>query len=139
MILRKLNINDYYLGLFDLLSQLTNSNEISFDNFLKQYLKLGNNYNIYVIEINNKIIGYGCLYIDYKFYRNCANVGHLEDIIVDKEYRGKGYSKLIIDKLIEISKENNCYKMILMCDTQYIDFYKKFGFQIIGNNMVYYL
>jgi glucosamine-phosphate N-acetyltransferase len=138
MILRKLEINDYYLGLNNLLSQLTNSNEISFDTFVKQYLKLGNNYNIYVIEINNKIVGYGCLYIDYKFYRNCANVGHIEDIIVDKEYRSNGYSKLIINKLIEISKENNCYKTILLCDRQYIDFYKNFGFDIIGYNMVLY-
>ena len=138
MILRKLEINDYYLGLNDLLSQLTNSNKISFDTFVKQYLKLGNNYNIYVIEESNKIVAYGCLYIDYKFYRNCANVGHIEDIIVDNEYRGNGYSKLIINKLIEISKENNCYKLVLMCDSSYIDFYKKFGFDIIGCNMVLY-
>ena len=102
MILRKLEINDYYLGLNDLLSQLTKCDNIDFDIFIKQYLRLGHNYNIYVIEENKKIIGYGCLYIDYKFYRNCKNVGHIEDIIIDKYYRGLGYSKLLLNKLLQI-------------------------------------
>jgi glucosamine-phosphate N-acetyltransferase len=136
MILRKLEINDYHLGLIELLSQLTNCDNIDFNTFKNQYLKLKNNYNIYVIEKNNKIIGYGCLYIDYKFYRNCKNVGHIEDIIIDKEYRNNGYSKLILNKLIDISKNSNCYKLILMCDSQYIEYYKKFGFNIKGNNMI---
>lgn len=139
MILRKLEINDYYLGLTDLLSQLTNCGNISFNTFIKQYLRMGHNYNIYVIEENSKIIGYGNLYIDYKFYRNCKNVGHIEDIIIDKYYRGKGYSEIILNKLLEISKENNCYKLLLMCDSEYIDYYKKFGFNIKGNNMVCYI
>tara|TARA_A100001015_G_scaffold311811_1_gene415775 strand:+ start:383 stop:802 length:420 start_codon:yes stop_codon:yes gene_type:complete len=139
MILRKLEINDYHLGLIELLSQLTDCDNIDFNTFEKQYFKLKNNYNIYVIEKNNKIIGYGCLYIDYKFYRNCKNVGHIEDIIIDKECRGYGYSKLILNKLIDISKINNCYKLILMCDSKYIEYYKNFGFNIKGNNMIFNL
>ena len=139
MILRKLEINDYNLGLMELLSQLTDCKNINYDTFITQYLNMGNNYNIYIIEEHNKIVGYGCLYIDYKFYRNCNNVGHIEDIVIHKDYRGIGYSKLIINKLIEQSKEKSCYKIILICNTKYIDFYKKFGFNNIDNNMIYYL
>jgi len=138
MILRKLEINDYYNGILNLLSQLTICNDISFESFYKQYLNMGTNYHIYVIEEDSSIVGFGCLYLDYKFYRNCSSVGHIEDIIVDKNYRGKGYAKIIINKLIEIAK-NDCYKVILSCTDEYIHFYGKFGLKNDGNNMILYL
>lgn len=137
MIIRKLEINDYYLGLLELLSQLTDCNIITFDDFVSQYLNMGSNYNIYVIQVDNKIVGYGCLYKDYKFYRNCSKVGHIEDIVIHEDYRGKGYAKIIIDKLIEIAKDD-CYKILLNCDEKYVEFYNKFGLKKYGENMAFY-
>ena len=83
-----------------------------------------------------RIIGYGAIYIDYKFYRNCKNVGHIEDIIIDKEYRGQGLSKLIINKLLESAKEKECYKIILNCKDEYVGYYQKMGFKLDGNTMI---
>ena len=137
MIIRKLKINDYYLELLELLSQLTDCNIITFDDFVSQYLNMGSNYNIYVIQVDNKIVGYGCLYKDYKFYRNCSKVGHIEDIVIHEDYRGRGYAKIIIDKLIEIAKYD-CYKIILNCDEKYGEFYNKFGLKKNGDNMALY-
>ena len=138
MKVRQLLVGDYELGLMNLLDQLTEAPPIKFEDFVKQYIKFGYNTSIYVIEDeeNKKIVGYGAIYIDYKFYRNCKNVGHIEDIIIDKDYRGKGLSKLIINKLLESAKEKDCYKIILNCKDEYVGYYQKMGFKIVGNTMV---
>ena len=99
MILRELNVKDYYKGLYLLLSQLTNCPIVNFNTFLNQFTKNKNN-KIFIIEENNKIVGYGSLLINYKFYRNCSNVGYIEDIVVDQKYRGKGYAQLIINTVL---------------------------------------
>jgi len=135
MILRELNVKDYYKGLYLLLSQLTNCPIVNFNTFLNQFTKNKNN-KIFIIEENNKIVGYGSLLINYKFYRNCSNVGYIEDIVVDQKYRGKGYAQLIINKLINYSKEKECYKVILVCSDEYLNFYTKLGFKIKNNNMI---
>jgi glucosamine-phosphate N-acetyltransferase len=56
-------------------------------------------------------------------------VGHIEDIIVDKEFRGNGYGKYIINYLIKYAKNNNCYKIILNTDEKNLKFYQKCGFK----------
>lgn len=135
MKIRSLLLSDFNLGLIEILKQLTNAPEINYEQFAKQYSNLSNNSKIYVLEDNNKIIGYGSVYIDHKFYRNCSNVGHIEDIIIDKNYRNQGLSKLLINKLIDYSKKQKCYKIILNCKEEYIKFYEKFGFKIDGISM----
>ena len=138
MKVRQLLVGDYELGLMNLMEQLTEAPPIKFEDFVKQYIKFGYNTSIYVIEDEEKkkIVGYGAIYIDYKFYRNCKNVGHIEDIIIDKDYRGKGFSKLIISKLLESAREKDCYKIILNCKDEYVGYYQKMGFKIVGNTMV---
>ena len=140
MEVRPLLMGDYELGLMNLLGQLTEAPPIKFEDFVKQYIKFGYNTSIYVIEDEEKkkIVGYGAIYIDYKFYRNCKNVGHIEDIIIDKDYRGKGLSKLIINKLLESAREKDCYKIILNCKDHNIGFYEKCGFIKDNNQMSYY-
>ena len=138
MEVRPLLMGDYELGIMNLLGQLTEAPPIKFEDFVKQYIKFGYNTSIYVLEDEEKkrIIGYGAIYIDYKFYRNCKNVGHIEDIIIDEEYRGKGLSKLIITKLLECAKEKECYKIILNCKDEYVGYYQKMGFKLDGNTMI---
>ena len=138
MEVRPLLMGDYELGIMNLLGQLTEAPPIKFEDFVKQYIKFGYNTSIYVLEDEEKkrIIGYGAIYIDYKFYRNCKNVGHIEDIIIDKEYRGQGLSKLIINKLLESAKEKECYKIILNCKDEYVGYYQKMGFKLDGNTMI---
>jgi glucosamine-phosphate N-acetyltransferase len=139
MIIRKLELNDYNKNFINLLSQLTVSPNITQKEFETNFLKLGNNNLHLVIEENNTIIAYGCIIIDFKFYRNSKNVGHIEDIIVDKSKRGQGISKIIFNKLIEYGLEQNCYKFILNCIDDYKKFYGKMGFENKDNTMVKYI
>jgi glucosamine-phosphate N-acetyltransferase len=127
--LRYLEINDYNMGFMELLKQLTEVTDISYEFYETQFFELNNNTFIIVGVIDNKIVATGTIIIKSNFYRNCKNTGFIEDIVVSKNHRGKGYSTLIINKLKELAKKNNCYKIILDCKKEYYKFYKKFGFK----------
>ncbi len=38
--------------------------------------------------------------------------GLMEDVYVDESFRGKGVGSKLVEKVIEIAKESNCYKLI---------------------------
>ena len=128
--IRKLAKKDFNNKYFDLLDQLSSTNQenITYDKFELFINQLNNNHNIYVIEKNNKIIASGTLLIENKIIHNFGKVGHIEDIVVDFNERGSGLGKLIINHLIETAKNLNCYKIILNCNESNVKFYEKCGF-----------
>ena len=55
----------------------------------------------------------------------------IENIVTAPEYRNKGYAGCLLQKAVEIAKENNCYKIMLMSGSKNestIRFYIKAGF-----------
>ena len=64
-------------------------------------------------EIDTKLIGLASIYLHKRFYRNNGMSAHLEDIIIDKDYRGLGLGKKLINTIIEWCKEHKCYKIQL--------------------------
>ena len=136
--IRKLQITDYP-KIINLLAQLTQTPPISIELYQKQFNKLNVNDLHLVIEKEGEIIGYGSIIIDFKFYRNCKNIGHIEDIVIDNKQRGKGYAKIIMNNLIDYGLKQNCYKFILNCKDEFIEFYKKYNFVKFNNNMIKYI
>lgn len=138
---RKLRTTDYYKGYLELLSQLTSCDKetITYEAFTKK-LELIEMSGIYiaVIELEDKIIATGTLVIEHKFIHGLSSVGHIEDIVVDSSYRGKGFGIKIIEHLVNKSKECLCYKVILDCNDNNVDFYKKCGFSVKGVQMSIY-
>ena len=92
---RNLEINDYYKGYLDLLSQLTevNKENITFEKFSNFIKNLSNNHKIIVIIHDNKILASGTLLIEDKVIHGISKVGHIEDVVVDCESRGFGLGK----------------------------------------------
>jgi glucosamine-phosphate N-acetyltransferase len=133
-IIKDIEINDYYDGYFDLMYEFTNyRKEINID-FFTNYIKNKDKVRIVVLKINNKIIGAGSIFKIEKIHNN--PIGQIEDVIITKNFRNNGFGKIIIDKLIEIGKnEFKCYKIILNCLDKNIDFYKKCNFDIVGVQM----
>jgi len=74
-----------------------------------------------------------------KFIHDFSLYCHIEDIIVKNEFKGKGYGTLLMKKMIDICKQKRCYKMLLDCDIQLIQFYEKCGFTNSGFQMTIYL
>ena len=137
---RNLQKNDFNNGYLDLLSQLTevNKENISFDNFCNFIDNLNNQHKIIVIIHENKIVASGTLLIENKIIHGISKVGHIEDIVVDSECRGFGLGKKIVTYLTDLSKKNNCYKVILNCKEENCGFYKKCGYEKKETEMVQY-
>jgi len=82
----------------------------------------------YVIEYKGQIVGTACLHILKKLIHGGSYVGQIEDVSVLNSHSGKGLGKMIIEQLVEVAKENRCYKVILSCSKDNIGFYEKCGF-----------
>jgi len=121
--------SDYYCGFLQLLEQLTvvNSNEISYDDFARQIDKM-KSHVVVIKKDDGSIVGTAAVLIEEKFIHKLSSVGHIEDVVVDKNYREKGLGKLLVNYCIEYAKSNGCYKIILNCSKDNMDFYKKCGF-----------
>jgi glucosamine-phosphate N-acetyltransferase len=134
-IIRELKEDDFSNGFFETLSNLAEVGKIANDSHLaKKILKrIGSdrNYRIIIAEDkqNRQVIGTATLMIEQKFIHNGGKAGHIEDVATRKGYEGKGIGKKIIEELIKIAKENECYKVILDCNEKVTEFYEKTGFR----------
>lgn len=137
---RKLQINDFNKNYIQLLSQLTSTGNINKEQFTEIFHKLDSNTHIYVFEDveAQKIIASATLLIEQKFIHNCGLVAHLEDVVVDSESRGFRIGQKLIQKVINIAKQNNCYKIIADCETSLLPFYYKNNFKKKGEQIAIY-
>jgi glucosamine-phosphate N-acetyltransferase len=130
--IRHLEKKDYYSNYFPLLAQLSvcDQSQISHTDFYNFVDTLSENHQIMVIENaeTHQIIAAGTALFENKVIHNMGTVCHIEDIVTDESYRGKGLGKIIINKFIGMAKEKHCYKIILDCSVHVKDFYEKCGF-----------
>lgn len=132
-------IKDKYLLL---LSDLTSTSYLETNLFVKNIERISNMGTIIVGVINNsssfEIIASGTIIIEPKIIREGRNVGHIEDIVVSKEMRGKGICQKILDMLKLIAREKNCYKVILYCNEYVKKVCIKNGLSVNGIQMAEY-
>jgi len=132
-------IKDQYLLL---LSDLTSTSYIQTSLFLKNIERICEMGTIIVGIINHdssfEIIASGTIIFEPKIIREGRSVGHIEDIVVSKEMRGKGISQKILNILKLIAREKNCYKVILDCNEEVKNVYTKNGFNVKGIQMAEY-
>jgi len=140
MIIRPIIYYDLEHGYLDLLSQLTHLGTGDFFSRFKE-IQLNPNITILVAYDNtiNKVIGAGTVWIEPKLIHSCSNVAHIEDVVIDINYRSQNIGKKIIESLINIAKVSNCYKVILDCSEKNISFYEKCGFKNNNIQMSLYL
>jgi phosphoacetylglucosamine mutase len=129
-----------YPSYLDLLSQLTiinpkNINREDFNNFIDN---LNQNHFIKVIKYKytNQIVGSITVLKETKLIHDFGKVGHIEDVVVDKALRGYGLGKKLVD--IAVKECQDCYKIILDCNDENVEFYKKCGFEWKGNQLALY-
>ena len=127
-------------SIFSLLQQLTNAQILNLETFNNIIKSVSNdpNHNIYVYVKDNKAIGMITLLIEQKLIHNGKCVGHIEDLVVDKNNNGQGIAQKLLTLAIQIAKNNNCYKIILDCDKNMVSFYEKTGFKEKGIQMGLY-
>ena len=127
----KNNISD----IIKLYAQLTVMHNITNEQVISFYenrLKSGTYAYLGVME-NDKIVGMVTILFDKKIYRDMQCVGHIEDLVIDKNSRKKGYGNKLLKIAIELCKHRKCYKIILNCKNQLKKFYEINGF--VNNNL----
>ena len=98
----------------------------NFSNTLNSgYINDPNSTTMVVCE-GNTIIGVASIHIICKLSRT---LGLIEDVAVNKDHRGKGIGKSLVEKLIEIGKQKNCDKIVLNTSEKNSKFYEKIGFE----------
>ena len=129
--IRNLESNDLDKMYLELLEQLTvvNKETINKNNFTSFINQLNNRHQILVIEMDKKIVATGTILVEPKIIHGLSKVAHIEDVVVDKGKRGLGLGKTIMETLLKIAKDNNCYKIILDSSDKNVGFYQKCGFK----------
>jgi ribosomal protein S18 acetylase RimI-like enzyme len=78
---------------------------------------------VYSVWDGKKLIGMGRLVED-------GIMCMIYDVIVHKNYQGKGIGKLIVNKLVDQTKGKKYCSIALFTDKDKVKFYKKLGFEI---------
>ena len=139
IIIREIEEDDLEKGFLETLDFLRNASDLD-KNKAKEILKKikqNSNHIIYVAIDNKKIVGSTTLLIEQKFIHDGGLVGHIEDVVVRKDYEGKGIGIKLVTSLLERAKEKNCYKTILDCKDDVKQFYERIGFKRESNGMRY--
>jgi len=139
IIIREIEEDDLEKGFLETLDFLRNASNLD-KNKAKEILKKikqNTNHIIYVAIDNKKIVGSTTLLIEQKFIHDGGLVGHIEDVVVRKDYEGKGIGIKLVTSMLERAKEKNCYKTILDCKDDVKQFYERIGFKRESNCMRY--
>jgi glucosamine-phosphate N-acetyltransferase len=138
ILIREFELDDLENGFIETVSEKWKTT-ISKNN-IKNILKNNNRIFVVIDTLDNSdifvggergtpvVIGTATLHLQYKFIHNCCICGFIEDVIIRKEYRNQGIGKKLILELINQAKILKCYKIILSCQENLINFYEKCGF-----------
>ena len=135
IIIRELQKEDLGNGFLTTLDSLRKTSNIEKNTANKIFDKIENNpdHIIVVALIDGKIVGAATLLLESKFIHDGGIVGHIEDVVVDKNFQGQRIGEKIIRYLLEFAKTKGCYKTILDCVDDVKPFYEKLGFKHNAN------
>ncbi len=99
----------------------------------KHWKKILSDPNLFylVIEKKDRIVSSCTLAIIKNLTRAARPYGLIENVITHPDCRNKGYGTAILKEAVNIARENNCYKVMLMTskkDDKTLNFYENAGF-----------
>ena len=137
--IREIKENDLENGFLETLDFLRKASDLdkSKAKEILEKIKQNSNQIIQVAIDDKKIVGCITLLIEQKFIHDGGLVGHIEDVVVRKDYEGKGIGMKLVTSMLEYAKRKNCYKTILDCKDDVKQFYERIGFKHESNGMRY--
>ena len=86
-------------------------------------------------EYEGRVIGTATILVENKLLHYGSCVGHIEDVVVDKNSRLSGVGKELVKACVDFGRYKKCYKAILDCSKENIPFYENCGFTFSENCM----
>jgi len=137
--IREIEEDDIEKGFLETLDFLRNASGLD-KNKTKEILKKIKQNPDHIIHVaidDKKIVGSTTLFIEQKFIHDGGLVGHIEDVVVRKDYEDQGIGMKLVISLLDVAKQRKCYKTILNCEDGLKPFYEKIGFKKATNEMRY--
>jgi len=132
IIIKELEKDHLIDSFFDTLSNLT---EIGEDVYNKEFsqkilekIKNAGNIRIFVAMKDSDIVGSITAIIEQKFIHNGGKICHIEDVVTRKGFEKLGIGSQLVEKVLELAKNEKCYKVILNCSEYNLKFYENLGF-----------
>lgn len=141
MIVRALHQDDLNKGFLDLLSQLRppicKMDESCFGKIFSELRNSGTTH-IFVIEEKNRIVATATIVYCTKFIYGGKALGQIEDVVVHRRFRNRGFGSALIDYCVKHASNSNCFKIGLCSRTGADRFYNACGFKPIGSYFAKY-
>jgi len=136
-IIRELRKEDLWNGFLTTLDSLRQASDIDRNKAEEIFEKINSNpdHIVAVAELDGKIVGATTLLIEPKFIHKGGLVGHIEDVVVDKNFQGQKIGEKIMKYLLEFAKNRGCYKTILDSTDNVKPFYEELGFEHVANEL----
>jgi glucosamine-phosphate N-acetyltransferase len=71
----------------------------------------GTYYILVVINTEDRIVASGTVLLERKFIHGMGVVGHIEDLAVARDQKGKKMGLRVLEALVHVAKCNGCYKV----------------------------
>lgn len=117
---------DSYLIACHLMDQLTDNSMLTYANF-QEIIKSETSFLLF-LKIDNLVVGMTTI----TYYRALSGIkGWVEDVLVDQEYRGNGYSVKLLEQAIVFARNKGIEKLMLTSRPARMaanNLYRKIGF-----------
>jgi glucosamine-phosphate N-acetyltransferase len=128
IVIRHMNAVDLQRGFLETVRALRPT-DLTLDQAVAVFRRrMRNKVRTFVALIDGKVVGTASLLIEPKFIHDGGVTGHVEDVAVHPECQGKGIGALLVERILEESRKEGCYKVILDCAEKVMPFYEKLGF-----------
>lgn len=138
--IRRLEKHDYTKGYCELLNQLSDvgtTTQKQFDRYVDE-INSSASHEVFVIAECSTILGSITLLFEPKLIHSFGTVMHIEDVVIDKKYRGLGLGSKLIQHAVSLAEIKGCYKIVLYCSSDRVGFYEKLKFRHKANTMMLY-
>ncbi|EJD45552.1 glucosamine 6-phosphate N-acetyltransferase [Auricularia subglabra TFB-10046 SS5] len=94
---------------------------------------------VVVHKPTDTIVASGSVFVERKFLRQMARVGHLEDVAVDQSQHRRNLGGWVVRTLLAVCDANGCYKMTGNGLPHNIPFYEKLGLPLKDRELKKYV
>lgn len=138
--IREIEKTDLNESFFSLLSQLSGKvTSYDLDKMWDTYSTTPN--HVTFVDIikeagkDERVVATSSVLVESKFLHCGSRVGHIEDVVVDKEVRGSGLGQKIVQHCIDHARNSGCYKVQLNCSNKNVPFYINNGMYVNEQSM----
>lgn len=89
----------------------------------------GNTHTYVAVGPAGRIVGTIALIMERKYYHDGKRVGHIEDLAVHPSEQGHGIGTKLLEYAMVEAKKAGCYKLVLECTPELVDYYQRLGFK----------